>query len=122
MSYFNPFYPLYFSDSDTLSQAYHAILAERGDEAYWYRRTKAEFEPWEESYSINGMTKNNFRKICHETGFSIVYDYPLALFETGRLRRRFPMLGLSVPVFHFLGRFPLLEEVFNHRIVMILRK
>lgn len=112
----------YFFGRETLSKAFHNLFAERGEDAYWYRPEKDEFEPWERSYTINGMTKGRFRQMSQQIGFQTVYDYPLAVFETGRMRKRYPFLGFVVPLFRFLGRYPFLEEFFNHRVVMIQKK
>jgi SAM-dependent methyltransferase len=112
----------YFFGRETLSQAYEEILDERGDEARWYRRPKRGLEDWERSYNNNGVTKSRFRSLVKRTGFRIQRDYPLALGETGGLRRRRPIVGAAVPVVRLLARLPLLEEAFCHRIVMVLQK
>ncbi len=112
----------YFFCKNTLNMAYQEIISERGEEAYWYRRKKEKFETWERSNTINGLTKRKFRKLCKEIGFLIEYDYSLAIFETGRYRKQYPLLSTLVPLFKFLGKFYFLEEFFNHRIVMILKK
>lgn len=112
----------YFFRPKTLAEAYFQIIDERGQDAAWYQRPSRKFEPWERSYTINGMTKHGFRRLAKKLGFGIELDHALALFETGRMRRANPLLGLFVPVFRFLGSILFLEEVFTHRIVMILHK
>jgi hypothetical protein len=71
---------------------------------------------------INGMSKRRFRALARRNGFEIELDYPLALGETGKIRRRHPILGLPVPLIKVAARVPVLEEAFTHRIVMALRK
>lgn len=107
---------------DTLSQAYEEILDERGEPARWYRREKPGFEDWERSFMINGITKRRFVKMARDTGFRLLLNYPLALGQTGRVRNRHPMLGLTLPAFWLLARLPGTREVFTHRIVTILQK
>jgi SAM-dependent methyltransferase len=112
----------YFFSRETLERAYEEILDERGESARWYRRERPGFEPWERSFMTNGITKRRFRRVALEAGFAIELDHPLALGETGQLRRRRPVLALVVPIFKLLARLPGLEEVFTHRVVMILRR
>jgi SAM-dependent methyltransferase len=107
---------------DTLSRAYEEILDDRGEQARWYRRKKPGFEDWERSFMINGISKARFKRLARGSGFQPVLDYPLPLGQTGRLRRRHPVLRLTVPAFWLLARLPGLHEVFNHRIVTILRR
>lgn len=112
----------YIFSRNTLSQAYEEILDERGDEARWYRREKRGLESWERTYNNNGVTKASFRALARAAGFVIERDHPLALGETGRTRRRLPVLGAAVPLLRLLARMPVLEEAFCHRIAMVLQK
>jgi SAM-dependent methyltransferase len=112
----------YFFSRDTLGEAYEQLLDERGERAKHYRRATRGFEPWERTFMNNGMSKRRFRSLVREAGFKIELDYPLALGRTGHLRRRVPLLRALVPIFALPARLPFLEEVFCHRIVMILRK
>jgi SAM-dependent methyltransferase len=112
----------YLFGRQTLGQAYQELVDERGDRARWYRRDFPAFLPWERSFMINGMSKRRFRALARRNGFEIELDYPLALGETGKIRRRHPILGLPVPLIKVAARVPVLEEAFTHRIVMALRK
>jgi SAM-dependent methyltransferase len=112
----------YFFGRETLSQAYEELLDERGDAARWYRRAKRGLEPWERTYNNNGVSKGQFRRLVRGSGFKIERDHPLALGETGGLRRRHPVIGAAVPAARLLARLPVLEEAFCHRIVMVLEK
>jgi hypothetical protein len=112
----------YFFGSRTLGQAYQHLIDERGARASWYRRDFPGFLSWERSFMINGMTKRRFRRLVGTTGFKIELDYPLALLETGKVRRRHPILRAVVPLFQIAARLPLLEEAFTHRISMVLQR
>jgi SAM-dependent methyltransferase len=107
---------------NTLSQAYEEILDERGEQARWYRREKRGFEDWERSFMINGITKARFIRLARDSGFRLLVNYPLALGQTGRVRHRHPILGLTGPAFWLLARLPAVREIFTHRIVTILQK
>jgi SAM-dependent methyltransferase len=112
----------YLFGRQVLGLAYQELLDERGDRAAWYRRDLPAFLPWERSFMINGMSKRRFRALARRTGFEIELDYPLTLGETGKIRRRHPIVGLPVPIFKLAARVPVLEEAFTHRIVMALKK
>lgn len=112
----------YFFSRETLSRAYDELLDERGERASWYRRPQRGFEPWERSFMHNGVTKRRFRDLAKATGFVVAHDHRLALGRTGRRRQRQPLLRALVPLFGLFARLPVLEEVFSHRAVFILKK
>jgi SAM-dependent methyltransferase len=112
----------YFFGRETLNRAYEEILDERGERASWYRRSPPGLEPWERTFMHNGITKRALRSMAKDAGFVIERDHPLALGSTGRRRQRQRLVRLLVPLFGLFARLPLLEEVFSHRIVLILRK
>jgi len=46
----------WFFSGETLMKAYYEILEERGDDAYWYKRSSPYLESWEKGNTINGTT------------------------------------------------------------------
>lgn len=112
----------YFFGPRTLSEAYHSLLAERGEDAYWYRRESPSFHPWERSYSINGLTRARSLRLMREAGLQMEHDCAPALGETGMLRRRFPVLRIVTGIARLLSRLPILDEVFAHRVAVVLKK
>jgi len=116
-----PFLHYFFSGSE-LVRACHTILAERSEAAAWYARRQPELAPWERCHTINGTTMRGFRGMIRRTNWVVERRSVLPLLRVGRRSARHPLLRALSSVFAPFAHLPVLEEVFCHRIVYILRK
>lgn len=105
----------------TLINAYDEILAERGDNAHWYRRSEPQ-QPWERGNTINGTTMAVFRSILRGQDWEVVHQSRKPIFSIGRNLVKKPYLSLIGRLLVPLVYLPGLEELLLHRITFILRK
>lgn len=111
-----PYANLFFS-SRTLLSAIDELLDERGD---GYRPQP--LRPGDRLYGLNGLTIRKFRKITYASGFEVLsLDLLPLLNKLIRQYEKFKMQYYAW-VFRPLSRVPLLQELFTHRVVAILRK
>jgi SAM-dependent methyltransferase len=110
-----------FSDS-TLRSAYLELLAERGEEAYWYRCGNDLEVNRRRFYSVNGTSVWAFRKVAQDNGFIIVHKNVVPLLGLGRRLSRHPTLRRISVSLRLLASLPILEEGLLHRAVYILQK
>jgi len=106
----------------TLMTAYCEILDERGDEAYWYKRSTPELEPWEKLNTINGTTYSQFIKLVRETNWKIHTNSRKSIGSIGRNVVKNPLAKILSFLFFPLTFVPGLREVFLHRVTFILEK
>jgi SAM-dependent methyltransferase len=112
----------YFFSGDILVRAYSEILEERGDEAYWYKRSSPQLESWEKGNSINGTTLALFRDIIKKNNWHIIHHSKKPIFSVGRnisQKKHFKILSYFL---YPLASIPFLEEIFLARITYILEK
>ena len=69
---------------DTLVKAYCEILDERGEEAYWYKRSSRTLESWEKGNTINGTTFAQFRKIVASQNWRVFREVHKPIGAIGR--------------------------------------
>ena len=62
----------YFFSSQALIRAYYEILEERGDDAYWYKRSSPNLEYWEKGNTINGTTILKFKRLIKDGDWRVV--------------------------------------------------
>lgn len=111
-----PYANLFFS-SRTLLSAIDELLDERGD---GYRPQP--LRPGDRLYGLNGLTIRKFRKRTYASGFEVLSLDLLPLLN--KLIRQYDKWKMQYYewVFRPLSRVPLLQELFTHRVVAILRK
>jgi len=112
---------LLFSSS-AITQAFNEIIAERGPDAYWYRREEPTLAPWEKLPTLNGITVAGFRRIlARDHRWRIAHWSRRPIFSDGRKAKR-PVFRVLRALASVPARLPLLEEVFLGRICVILSK
>lgn len=111
-----PYANLFFS-SRTLLGAIDELLDERGD---GYRPQP--LRPGDRLYGLNGLTIRKFRKMTDGSEFEVLSLELLPLLN--KLIRQYQKLKMQYYawVFRPLSRVPLLQELFTHRVVAVLRK
>lgn len=115
-----PWLHLLFSDA-TLEAAYRAILAERGEAAYWYAPDNSVAMKRRRFYNVNGTSVARFRRLATEAGFRIERWHLAPLFLHGRRAERSPWLRrVGIPL-RPLSAAPVLEEILLNRICVVLR-
>ncbi len=107
---------------ETITAAFDEIIAERGAEADWYRRSKLGLAEWEKLPTLNGITVRKFRHILHNhPDWNLEFWSRKPVFSDGRRSRQLPFrllrLAAAIP-----ARLPLLEEISLGRICCTLRK
>lgn len=107
---------------ETLVRAYVEILDERGDEANWYRRRSAELKSHERGHTINGTSYREFRKLVSEGPWAIQFVSHLPIGSVGRSLKRESIRRVFKIIFSPLTYIPFVQEVFLHRVAMIIRK
>lgn len=114
----------YLFSGSTLISAYNRILASRGDDASWYRRSHLELREWERCNTINGLTLARFRGLVGEIGFGIVRHSRPPIGSIGRTVAERPSSWhrALAAVGRVMVRVPVLEEGFLHRNVFILER
>ncbi len=112
----------WFFSGRTLGRAYYEVLKERGPAAEWYARRSPDLEPWERSPTLNGITIRKFRRIiAGERRWIVRYRGRSPILSEGR-RARLPVFRMLRGIFILPARLPLLNELFQGRIVYILEK
>lgn len=106
----------------TLVKAYYEILQERGDNAYWYRRSTPELEAWEKGNTINGTTFHKFRKIYREQKWKKIFQSRKPVGSVGRMFEKNKLMKVISKVFVPLTYIPFVQEIVLHRIAVILEK
>lgn len=107
---------------NTLIEAYSEILDQRGDEAYWYKRSSRRLESWEKGNTINGMTFAQFKKILANQHWRIFREVHKPIGAIGRnMEGNVPAKILS-KLFIPLTYIPGLQELFLHRNTFVLEK
>ena len=103
--------------SKVLLRAIDELLEERGD---CYRPQA--LRPGDRLYSLNGVTIRRFRGILKRSNFEVLRLELLPLLN--KMIRQFHRWKMHYYawLFHPLSRIPVLQELFTHRIVAILRK
>jgi len=111
-----PYAHLFFP-SRVLLRAIDELIEERGD---GYRPQP--LRPGDRLYSLNGTTIRSFRRILERSKFEVILLEFLPLLN--RMIRKYDRLKMGYYgwIFSPLSRVPMLQEVFTHRIVAILRK
>jgi hypothetical protein len=114
----------YIFSGSTLVAAYNKILAARGDQASWYRRSHADLQEWERCNTINGLTLREFRRIIRSVGFKTIKQSRPPIGSIGRtvVEKPSPWHGLLATLGSVMVHIPVLEEVFLHRNVFILER
>jgi ubiquinone/menaquinone biosynthesis C-methylase UbiE len=112
----------WFFSGKTLMKAYCEILEERGDDAYWYKRSSPFLESWEKCNSINGTTFSQFKRLIRTMNWQIFREVHKPLGSVGRNITRYPLAKIGGKLFLPLTFLPVLQELFLHRITFILEK
>jgi hypothetical protein len=107
---------------ETLHEAYCEILAERGPEASWYRRTSPQLEPWEKGHTINGTTFARFKELVAAGNWAIQHEVHAALGSVGRNAAHYRLAKWAGVLLRPLTYLPGLQEALLHRITFVLRK
>lgn len=112
----------YFFNGKTLVNAYYEVIQERGEEAYWYRRSSPKLMDWEKGNTINGTTLSKFLKILKNSAWTINYQSRKPIGSIGRnisKNKVFKVISkLLIPLVYVPG----FREMFLHRITFILSK
>jgi len=106
----------------TLVRAYDEIIAERGDGAYWYRRSKPELQPWERGQTINGTTLEGFLRLVRGSPWTVVLHSRRAVGSIGRNVSRRPAVKWLMRPLGMLTSVPGLREFVLHRNTFVLEK
>ncbi|MEK6320652.1 MAG: class I SAM-dependent methyltransferase [Acidobacteriota bacterium] len=103
--------------SKVLLRAIDELLEERGD---GYRPQA--LRPGDRLYSLNGVTIRSFRRMLNRSNFEVLRLEFLPLLN--KMIRQFHRWKMHYYawLFYPLSRIPVLQELFTHRIVAILRK
>ena len=112
----------YLFSGETLVRAYNEILEERGEEAYWYKRSSPKMEPWERGNTINGTTLARFRRFIRDHDWEVVLHSRKPIGSIGRNVSKMRSLALLSRPFGVAANIPGLREIFLHRITYILQK
>jgi len=112
----------YLFSGETLVRAYHEILEERGEEAYWYKRRSPKMESWERGNTINGTTLAQFRRFIRDRDWKVILHSRKAIGSIGRNASKMRALALLSRPFKVAASVPGLREMFLHRITYILQK
>ena len=118
-------------DTKTLNNAYSEIMASRGEEAYWYRTNKKDWQTLHGGIGINGTTFNEFRSIVREVGFSKEYILPNPLLSVRIILPSYSKtkyISKTLQSFFKIGsailkpllRIESLEDYLSYRIVSVL--
>ena len=112
----------WFFSGETLLKAYCEILEERGDDAYWYKRSSPQLESWEKGNTVNGATLCQFKRLIRTMHWRVIAEVhkPLGSVGPNSSRNYLARMGsrLLLP-FTFL---PVLQELSLHRVTFILEK
>ena len=112
----------WFFSGETLVGAYNEVLEERGEEAYWYRRSSPNLEPWERGNTINGTTLKRFKGLIGSMDWRVVRPVRKPIGSIGRnVSRNRPIRTVSKLLLP-LTEVPVLQEMFTHRITYVLGK
>jgi SAM-dependent methyltransferase len=103
--------------SKVLIPAIDELLEERGD---GYRPQP--LRPGDRLYTLNGITIRAFRRMLRRTDFEVLWLEFIPLLN--KMNRRFQAWKMQYYawLFYPLSRLPILQEMFTHRIVAVLRK
>jgi 2-polyprenyl-3-methyl-5-hydroxy-6-metoxy-1,4-benzoquinol methylase len=112
----------YIFSGKTLVRAYHELLEERGESAYWYRRHSPQLERWERGNTINGTTLAQFRGFIQGPEWQVLLHSSKPIGSIGRNATKLRAAALLSPAFGLAARMPGLREIFLHRITYILEK
>jgi len=112
----------YFFGAETLIRAYYEILEERGESAYWYKRSSPRLESWEKGNTINGTTLAQFRRFIRERDWKVVLHSRKPIGSIGRNASKLRAAALLSRPFGLATNIPGLREMFLHRITYILQK
>ena len=112
----------YIFSGRTLVRAIYEILEERGIEASWYKRESPHLQPWEKGNTINGTTIALFRKFIKNRHWKIILHSRKPIGSVGRNIQRRTLLNLISRTFYPLTFLPVFEDIFLHRITLILEK
>lgn len=107
---------------ETLLRAYCEIIDERGEGAYWYKRSHRHLEPWEKGNTINGMTFLKFKKILARHDWRILREVHKPVGAIGRSVRGNLIAMLLSKLFYPFTYVPGLQELLLHRNTFILEK
>lgn len=106
----------------TLVRAYYEILEERGETARWYRRQSPDLKPYERGHTINGTSFRQFKRILKGGSWDVEFVGRKVIGSIGRAVDRNKMFKLVSLAFAPLAYVPSLQEVFLHRVTMVIRK
>ncbi|MEO6932559.1 MAG: class I SAM-dependent methyltransferase [Chitinophagaceae bacterium] len=112
----------YLFSGKTLVRAYYEILDERGEDAYWYKRSIPELKDYEKGNTINGTTISLFRKLLRKKPWKKIFQSHLPIGSVGRSIERRPWLKPISILMKPLTYLPGLEEVFQQRVSFIMEK
>lgn len=114
----------YFFSGSTLVAAYNKILASRGADASWYRRSHPDLHEWERCNTINGLTLHQFRRLVRQIGYRVVRHNRPPIGSIGRSVVEKPSTWHRVlaAIASVMVHVPVLEEAFLHRNVFILER
>lgn len=107
---------------ETLIKAYCEIIDERGDGAYWYRRSTRIREPWERGNTVNGMTFARFKRILARQNWTICREVHKPIGAIGRSVRGNTIAKLLSALFLPFTFVPGMQELVLHRNTFILEK
>lgn len=107
---------------ETLMKAYCEILAERGDDSYWYKRSSPNLESWEKCNTINGTTYSQFTKLIRTLNWRVHTKVHKPIGSIGRNISKNPLAKMVSYLFFPLTFIPVLRELFLHRVTFILEK
>lgn len=114
----------YFFSGSTLVAAYNNILASRGEDASWYRRSHPELREWERCNTINGLTLHQFRNLVRQIGYRVVRHSRPPIGSIGRsvVKKPSSWHRALAAIGSLMVRVPGLQEAFLHRNVFILER
>jgi ubiquinone/menaquinone biosynthesis C-methylase UbiE len=105
-----------------LVRAYYEIIEERGQDAYWYKRGSSELDPHERCHSINGTSFREFMAIVKSQKWTVDFVSRAPVGSVGRSVAQHPFRRLLMKLATPLTYIPFLQEIFLHRITMVITK
>jgi ubiquinone/menaquinone biosynthesis C-methylase UbiE len=112
----------WFFSGRTYIRAFNEIIEERGEKAYWYKRSSTKLESWERGNTMNGTTLYYFKTLIKGTKWRIILFANKPIGSIGRNVSRSRFIGIVSKLFSPLTKVPGLQEIFLHRITYILEK
>lgn len=106
----------------TLVRAYFEIIEERMPDSKWYKRDSPELDAHEAGHTINGTSYRAFRNLVSPDRWATEFVCRKPIGSIGRSLKKGGSVGILSSLFAPLTYVPYLQEIFLHRVTMVLKK